>query len=153
MSEQPFRFLDLPIELRFCIYESISMEIRHIFFSSSGRRQGDESNIRFGRYADFHGFIAVKRCFPFAILATCRMIRHEAEEIVDERGRRLVMDAPPKMIIKHLYAHPFWAVKEMCRLVEAIEVQCDSVAVHGIHAGITTAPEKACASIQTLDTF
>jgi hypothetical protein len=134
MSEQPFRFLDLPIELRFCVYEFLSLEIKHHTF----RFPLSGSNVQ---------LTAVKRSFPLAILGTCRTIRTEAEDIVG-RGRNLVLNAPPRIIANFSLGQR--DVQILHLITQAIALQLEYVSQHGMDTVISPATADVSAALSSL---
>ncbi|KAI8932672.1 hypothetical protein NX059_010166 [Plenodomus lindquistii] len=83
LSEQPFRFLDLPKDIRFLIYDYLVAENRHhsITFHHD-----------YGKYALA---IVSKRIPGIAILATCKQIHHEANSVCSTALKAL--SAPVKI--------------------------------------------------------
>jgi hypothetical protein len=67
MATQPFRFLDLPTELRFIVYEQIDFTTKHHTLESTNAPD-NSSNITF-----------VRKSLPVQILATCQLINNEAK--------------------------------------------------------------------------
>lgn len=84
---QPFRFLDLPKDIRFCVYDKIDVSTRHVldrsqalpgnyYWPAPPKDQVYESRI-----------ILIKPDNGFAIdfLATCNLIHQEASQILKRK--------------------------------------------------------------------
>ena len=81
---QPFRFLDLPKEIRLLVYEALPRSLKHHQF-----RHPDEPA---------HRLTVIFKSFPVGILATCSLIYDEARPIVMATASSFVRDAPPRII-------------------------------------------------------
>jgi hypothetical protein len=81
MPPQSFHFLDLPIKLRFMVYERLPHHIKH-----------------HKQYWDAGNVIFVARSVSVAILATCKLVHHEAKDIVDRITRTLLL-RPTRLLI------------------------------------------------------
>ena len=67
-APNPFRFLDLPKELRLTVYERLPRQIRHHHVIDPSQSEDR--------------FVLIARCLPVAILASCKIINSEATNIV-----------------------------------------------------------------------
>ncbi|KAH6616798.1 hypothetical protein C7974DRAFT_402460 [Boeremia exigua] len=85
--DQPFRFLDLPVDLRYCVYEQIDLEMpttRHVL----ERTQAElcKSNWPVPRQSPVQDsrVTLIQPCTKFAveILATCRLVNKEAHPFI-----------------------------------------------------------------------
>ncbi|KAF2686256.1 hypothetical protein K458DRAFT_430114 [Lentithecium fluviatile CBS 122367] len=134
MADQPFRFLDLPVELRLWVYERLSLEIKHhpIIVPQEA-----------GSLASGVELTAIRRVFPFAILSTCRAIRNEAEELVRLRGRDLVLNAPPRIIATLFPDNQMMNLDHLYLFMKVITIQADWVSQGGMYAGIGPQTIKA----------
>ncbi|KAF2650800.1 hypothetical protein K491DRAFT_682715 [Lophiostoma macrostomum CBS 122681] len=106
MADQPFRFLDLPPELRLMVYERLPRKIKH-------RRITEKTNNDY--------VILIDKSIPTSILATCKQIYDEAIHIVSEAIRDFILYSPPKLICS--FPSDDSHKKFFKRLLDAI-VQC-----------------------------
>jgi hypothetical protein len=80
----PFRFFDLPYNVRRQIYCALPLQIKH-------------------RDVDYEGRVCltlIMRGLPLAILRTCKKVIGEAKEILHERMRREITRAPLRVILR-----------------------------------------------------
>lgn len=80
----PFRFLDLPKEIRLMVYERLPRQIKHTYIST--------------KYRD-NGAIIVTKHLPLALLQTCRTVYAEAESIVKKLIQSFILESNPKLIM------------------------------------------------------
>ncbi|KAF2852303.1 hypothetical protein T440DRAFT_466998 [Plenodomus tracheiphilus IPT5] len=80
----PFRFMDLPTELRLMVYAQLPRSVKHTMVSQAGL-----PNVK---------VILITRHVPAAILCTCRTVYQEANEIVQNMVNEHVLKATPRMI-------------------------------------------------------
>jgi hypothetical protein len=86
MGSGHFRFLDLPPEMRFMVYERLPRSIKHHRFNQ-------------WRYPKtIWSLIFVTRSVPVPILATCRLVHSEARDIVRQSAKKFVLQATPKVL-------------------------------------------------------
>jgi hypothetical protein len=89
---KPFRFMDLPIDIRLMVYERLPRIIRHT--PSRQTQNLEDGDITTGLRA----LILITRHVPTAILATCRTIHAEANGIVMRLLRTFILEQEPRLI-------------------------------------------------------
>jgi hypothetical protein len=81
---RPFRFMDLPTEIRPTVYERLPVKTTHKCMA--------------GRYGD-PGLLAVTRSISgLSILRTCRLILSEASPIIDQK-KAWIVSKPPRFLL------------------------------------------------------
>jgi hypothetical protein len=90
-SQAPFRFLDLPKEVRLVIYERLPRCIRRHEMAIYSQRNGEVPHQK---------LTVLLKTVPIAILSTCRQINSEASAIMQGIARRLVLLQPPQLIFE-----------------------------------------------------
>jgi hypothetical protein len=90
-ARQPFRFMDPPSELRLMVYERLPRETRHVKIGLAAWDIGrDEKN----------PYLQVVRKYTHtAILATCKLVFQEAEEIIKTTIRNFILADTPKVFL------------------------------------------------------
>lgn len=81
---KPFRFLDLPKELRLLVYENLPRSIKH-----HQTRHPDEPS---------HRMTFILKSVPVAILSTCTLVYHEARPVLQATTNAFIRDIPPRII-------------------------------------------------------
>jgi hypothetical protein len=71
-ADLPFRFLDLPSELRLMVYERISINVTHMVLQ----------DLTYGPFASIN---LLSRTLPVALLATCRLVHTEASPVLQPK--------------------------------------------------------------------
>ncbi|KAF2819132.1 hypothetical protein CC86DRAFT_375306 [Ophiobolus disseminans] len=111
MDDKPFRLLDLPVDLRLMVYESIPIITRHHDFQTpSLEPEGPQGMVTL-----------VTKSFETAILATCRTINNEAGRIIAPKLEKLRVE-PMRLMIEP----------------DAVEFCCD---YYGLFLSISSATE------------
>jgi hypothetical protein len=140
MDPQPFRFLELPKELRLMVYQHLPRQIKHRPFTAP-----------FGEDQNLSNFALVWRCLPMAILATCRTIFDEAGVIVKRLAREFVTaDAPVRLL--YVYDHGVFEDTDapdivICRLSGGLVGMCDEMRRVARGDGIQMAAPHACSTV------
>jgi hypothetical protein len=112
--DQPFRFMDLPVELRFMVYEFLPRTIKHTLVVTPATLDPPEPQVE---------LIMVTKHVPTAILATCREVYTEANTIVQKIVKRFILDTPPKII------HAFASDLELEKIFLAVSTELMDVRV------------------------
>ncbi|KAF2450741.1 hypothetical protein P171DRAFT_145502 [Karstenula rhodostoma CBS 690.94] len=81
---EPFRFLDLPKELRLLVYENLPRSIKR-----HQTRHPDEPS---------HRLIFIIKSVPVAILSTCKLVYREARPLLQASANAFTRDIPPRII-------------------------------------------------------
>ncbi|PVI05427.1 hypothetical protein DM02DRAFT_686369 [Periconia macrospinosa] len=84
----PFRFLDLPKDIRLCVYERLPVTTHHCPLPTDKAETKETAH-----------YICVVKTMPVAILATCRLINSEASSIVEKQLEK-VRNRSPQMILR-----------------------------------------------------
>ncbi|KAI4935711.1 uncharacterized protein J4E92_003002 [Alternaria infectoria] len=94
MSSRPFRFLDLPAELRCMVYEATDIATRKEKYKPTTRykppnvyiKQDDGSSQGNGK------LVMYRRALPMSILVTCRLVNKEAAPIIAQKLKTMVRE-------------------------------------------------------------
>jgi hypothetical protein len=128
-SDKPFRFLDLPVELRCMVYERLNIETRLYTFSFVPR---------IDLPAPCRISIAVKS-LSTSILASCRLAYAEAAPILTPKLERLRNDEPLHFMVDTLsFDHMFNGPKS---LMMAIQKHEQNIRAYGKEAGWELSPD------------
>jgi predicted RNA-binding Zn-ribbon protein involved in translation (DUF1610 family) len=88
-TQTPFRFMDLPKELRLMVYERLRRQIKHVRVFP----------LEFGKaYTGPPGMVLVHKCLPFQVLCASRDVHAEAKKIFQSTVRDFILEAEPKVI-------------------------------------------------------
>jgi hypothetical protein len=79
-DNEPFRFLDIPPELRLIVYEHIKFATKRHFLNTSHYVEETDENVRL----DSH-IVLVSKTLPCSILVTCTLIKDEAQPILKRK--------------------------------------------------------------------
>jgi hypothetical protein len=105
----PFRFLDLPAELRIMVYERLSPVTRHHSFSHPVADQDEERpKVRDSKVT------LVVESVPTAILATCKLLHGEAKPYLKRIPERLQTE-PMRLMIDTASFAPLFSYNEFFR--------------------------------------
>jgi hypothetical protein len=107
----PFRFLDLPKELRLLIYERLPRCIRWHEMCIRSRFDGKVPHQK---------LTVILRTVPVAMLSTCRQINREASAIVQGIAKRFILLQPPRLIFE---AHDHFNEMFLFWILDAISEQ------------------------------
>ncbi|KAF2125009.1 hypothetical protein P153DRAFT_118004 [Dothidotthia symphoricarpi CBS 119687] len=115
-SSQPFRFLDLPKELRLMVYERLPRATKHYPIVASRTRSTSCPHNA--------SMILVKRAVSTTILLTCKQINSEADHLIQRSIRDFILTHTPKVIMNTEACHDSCASDQMASLecfVDAVE--------------------------------
>ncbi|KAI4928773.1 hypothetical protein J4E85_005394 [Alternaria conjuncta] len=131
MSSRPFRFLDLPAELRCMVYEAIDVATRKEKYNPT--RKYELPYVRMNRHDDSSNgngkLVLYRRVLPMSILATCRFVNQEASSIIAQKLQKMVKE-PVRFRID-------WTTGNWIQ--------------DNLHDCLTTSPEEALAGARSSD--
>ena len=93
---KPFRFMDLPAELRLMIYKRLPRQIKHTEFRYVGSLYDSTFDL-YDTTVD-STVILVTRHLPVAILMASRQVYNEAYAIVTSLIQKFVTESQPRVI-------------------------------------------------------
>lgn len=96
-SIQPFRFLDLPKELRLMVYERLPREIKHYRVETSKALAASCPHNA--------SMILVKKATSTTILTVCKQINAEADGLIQKTIRDFILTSTPKIIMNAEACH------------------------------------------------
>jgi hypothetical protein len=96
MSSQPFRFLDLPTELRYMVYDELT--------ASEYRATLPYMSYKYAQENKKPGIVSVRSGLPVSLLATCKFINNEArpwfeKELEKMKGEPMRLEVTPSVPI------------------------------------------------------
>lgn len=137
-ASQPFRFLDLPTEIRLMIYERLPRGFEHTHVYQHGIPPHNAARDSPDGYV-----ILITKSLPLAILGTNRTVYGEAKPIVDKLVREFVLGSRPKVIeADHVTRHALFCV-QMGLTKEFEAIQVNDRGMNHILKGRLTRPEQS----------
>ncbi|KAF2655958.1 hypothetical protein K491DRAFT_692462 [Lophiostoma macrostomum CBS 122681] len=97
-DKQPFRFMDLPQELRFMVYERLPREITHCHVAVDSGLRGNSSELT-------ESATVVIRRTTTSILVVSKTIHEEASPIVQRTIRSFILEKNPKLSSSYVDAY------------------------------------------------
>ena len=120
-QDKPFRFLDLPAELRYMVYEEIETSTCHYRLKDPSFKPKCEHQTTPVSYMTL-----VVRSLPVALLATCRLIHKEAVPFLAPKLETL-RDEPSHFIIDstsfHSFVNPYRSIGTILKKHEHDEIE------------------------------
>jgi hypothetical protein len=97
--ESPFRFMDLPLEIRLMVYERIPIHIKpHQFTNTTVSRNGATNS---------YSFAVIAKSVELPILTACRQVHTEASLIL-QRKMADILSTPPRLVIDILQSNKLY---------------------------------------------
>jgi hypothetical protein len=115
---QPFRFLDLPVELRLMVYEQLPRTVKHTHIRNLSDTDNDRNDFK---------LILITRHVPTSILATCREVQAEANSIIRKLVRSFILENVPKVVESGV------SKDTLCELIGVISVEYHAMDVSRSH--------------------
>jgi hypothetical protein len=125
-ADQPFRFLDLPAELRYMVYENLQV---------TTERQTVSLTEPVHKCVRPDCITSVTKHLPVAILATCRLTRIEALPFLEPKLTVLRNTEYPYVIVDHSVFHVF--LKSIYSLVSIVSERREAL-VGGLEISVPT---------------
>ncbi|KAF1950915.1 hypothetical protein CC80DRAFT_553835 [Byssothecium circinans] len=126
-AQKPFRFMDLPPELRLMVYERLPREIKHV-------------KIELPKYTvswkDNPYIVLIKKTVHTSILATCRLIHVEANRMVQNAIRNFILEDTPKMIICTTHQGAKYAFEVHTAIFTSLSRVCTDMVKIGPHLAL-----------------
>jgi ferritin-like metal-binding protein YciE len=111
MEMEPFRFLDLPVEIRLMIYERLPRTIKH-----------HRIEINHPIYEHEQVVTLVVRSIPVSILGANRQIYNEAQNVIRAIAESFILKASPQMlVVTDSYSHVLTATSGLSHRVRTLQ--------------------------------
>ncbi|KAF2650630.1 hypothetical protein K491DRAFT_682865 [Lophiostoma macrostomum CBS 122681] len=110
MEPQPFRFMDLPVEIRFLVYEALPRRINH--HKVYGNEQPQPS---------LH-CVLVTRVVSLSLIRSCRAIYEESRDVITRVLKNFILINPPTIILNFSTKVPAFLMPLCMKLIHHLRL-------------------------------